>query len=206
MNKHCRLRNRIKQILCGKKGFTFTELLVATLIMLLATGVLTSTMVLAIRHFFESTQRTEAQFLCASLAEFVEDELSFARVDASGETWSKGTHNMGSDIRFLVNTGTADAPSYQPIDGTTLGTYGRLVITGENNKDDLGNLKYFKIVSDGTYEVERNRGYDLDASMSLKWDSTNEWFEVKIKVVDKKDHSKVLSEADFTVRPAVKTS
>ena len=206
MNKHCRLWNRIKETLRGKKGFTFTELLVAMLIMLLATGVLTSTMVLAIRHFYQSTQKTEAQFLCASLAEFVEDELSFAKVDAGGATWSKGTHNMGSDIRFLVNTGSTDAPSYQTINDTTLGTYGRLVITGENNKDDVGNLKYFKIVSDGAYEVEQNRGYDLEASMSLKWDSTKGWFEVKIQVVDKKDHNKLLSEADFTVRPAVKTS
>lgn len=203
MNKRSRLWNRIKGILRGKKGFTLTELLVATLIMLLATGVLTSTMVLAIRHFFESTQRTEAQFLCASLAEFVEDELSFARVDASGETWSKGTHNMGSDIRFYVRPGEGD---YQPVDNSTADTYGRLAINGSNYMIDPSTRNYFKLVTDKTYEVSKNKGYDLEAGMSLEWDSSNKWFVVEIKVVDKKDHSKVLSEAEFTVKPAVKTS
>ncbi len=203
MNKHGRLWNRIKRILREKKGFTFTELLVATLIMLLATGVLTTTLVLAIKHFFESTQRTEAQFLCGSLAEFIEDELSFSVVtDSSDLKWSKGTHNMGSNICFYVHG--ADG-SYTKITDGTIGQYGKLVINGDNFKDDGGNPKYFKVVTDGSYEVEHLRGYSLEAGMSLTWDSTNNWYLVKLRVVDEKDKD-TLAEAEFTVKPAVGTS
>ncbi len=196
----------MKSILRGKKGFTFTELLVATLIMLLATGVLTSTLALAIRHFFLSTQRTEAQFLLGSLAEFVEDELSFS-VDTDGRTdlaWSKGTHNMGSGISFYVLG--ADGACTK-IDGSTGAQYGVLVINGDNYKDDGGNKKYFKLVPDGSYEVAQLHGYSLEAGMKLEWDDTNHWYIVELKVVDKKDPSKkVLAEADFTVKPAIGSS
>ena len=204
MSKHRQLWKRIKKILRGKRGFTFTELLVATLIMLLATGVLTSTMVLAIRHFYQSTQRTEAQFLCGSLAEFIEDELSFSVVTDSGadSAWSKGTHNMGSNIGFYVQ---GEDGGYTKINDGTIGQYGKLLISGDNYKDDGGNPRYFKVVTDGTYEVEPLHGYSLEAGMSLRWDSANKRFAVKIRVVDKKDKS-TLAEAEFTVKPAIETS
>ena len=196
MNKLYRPNNRIRKILRGKGGFSLTELLVATLIMALATAALTSVLALAYRHFLTTTQRTEAQFLCASLAEFVEDELTFCKVSTSGgdTTWSKGTHNMGSNIHFYVNT---EDGSYVKIDGSTAGTYGKIVITGDNY---AGN--YYKIVSDGSYDVEAGRGYSLLAGMSLEWDDSNGWFVVTITVVDKDDKT-VLSDDQFTVKPAV---
>ncbi len=204
MNNCSRLWNRIKKILGGKKGFTFTELLVATLIMLLATGLLTSTLTLAIRHFFRSTQRSEAQFLLGSLAEFVEDELSFSADadDRSDLAWSKGTHNMGSNISFYVRG--ADG-GFTRIDDGTMGQYGVLVINGDNYKDDTGNPKYFKLVPDGTYEVARLHGYSLEAGMSLTWDNANHWYLVKLRVVDQKDKD-TLAEAEFTVKPTIGSS
>ncbi len=179
-------------------GFSLTELLVATLIMLLATASLISALTLAYRHFYESAQRTQAQFLCASLAEFVEDELMFSKVStATGDLrWSKGTHNMGSNIRFYVNK---EDGSYTEIDGSTLNDYGKIVITGDNFSGD-----YFKIVSDGAYDVETKNSYSLLAGMSLNWDETNQWFNVEIVVVDKDDKTR-LSDDSFTVRPAVGT-
>lgn len=213
-NKFCRLRNRMKSVLRGKKGFTFTELLVATLIMLLATGVLTSTLALAIRHFFLSTQRTEAQFLLGSLAEFVEDELSFS-VDTDGRTdlaWSKGTHNMGSNIRFCVLPDGKDldpvdytCPDVLPVGNDILdppnpGEYGKLVITGENYKKE-GEPKYFKIVSDGAYDVAPSHGYSLKAAMHLNWQDP--YYVVQIYVADQ--NGKELTKAEFTVEPAIVT-
>ena len=201
MNKQSRLSQKWKEILQKSKGFTLTELLVATMIMVLATGALTSAMILAIRHFYESTQRSEAQFLCATLAEFVEDELSFAVVNGTAEdaSWSRGTHNMGSDISFYVRKD--EDGSYEKVGTGTLGTYGKLAVTGDNYTPN-----YFMLASDGAYEVEKNKGYDLEAAMSLKWEDANHWFVVQIKVIDRKDHSKELAKTGFTVKPAMGTS
>ncbi len=198
MNKYIGIKKRICGILKSKNGFSLSELLIAVLIMALATATLTSAMILAFRHFYESTQRTEAQFLCASLAEFVEDELLFSKVKVTGGdvTWSKGTHNMGSDISFYVNT---EDGSYVKVDGSTLNQYGKIVITGNNYS---GN--YYKIASDGSYDVETGKGYSLLAGMSLTWDDANGWFVVQIVVVDKDDKT-VLSDDSFTVKPAVGT-
>lgn len=200
MNKLCVIK-RIQKILRGKGGFSFTELLVATLIMVLATGALTSALALGFRHFYLATQRTEAQFLCAALAEFVEDELSFSTVDFTGSdlTWSKGTHNMGSKISFYVQD--ADGSNREKITADTISHYGRIVITGENYKNDDSSYKYFKIVSDGAYEVESIKNYSLLAGMSLKWDPDKKWYAVKIVVVNK--DNEVLSDTEFTVKPAI---
>ena len=198
MNKFGSLKNRIHKICRSRDGFSLTELLIAVLIMALATAALTSALILAFRHFYKSAQRTEAQFLCASIAEFVEDELLFSKVDVSGGDlkWSKGTHNMGSNIKFYVNT---EDGGYEEIDGSTLNTYGKIVITGDNFSGD-----YYKIASDGSYDVETGRGYSLLAGMSLDWDDSNGWFSVEIVVVDKNDKT-VLSDDSFTVKPAVGT-
>ena len=215
MIRSCGTRKKIKEILRRKKGFTLTELLVATLIMVLATGALTSAMILAIRHFYQSTQETEAQFLCASLAEFVEDELSFSTFDPTdGDlTWSKGTHNMGNQIRFSIQTEGASGPV--PVSESTIGTYGKIVISGDNYRDENGVQQFFHLVSDGSYEVGESKGYSLLAGMSMKWfaddngtldkNDDKKWFEVEIRVVDKNDPGKVLSTVDFTVKPAIVT-
>ena len=163
--------------------------------MTLATAALTSVIILAFRHFYKSVQRTEAQFLCATLAEFAEDELTFSKVSVSpsGEvTWSNGTHNMGSSISFYVKP---DGGSYTKVGDSTLSTYGRIAISGDNF---IGN--YFLLASDGLYDVEAQKGYSLLAGMSLKWDGSK--YVVEIRVVDKDDKT-VLSDEKFTVKPAV---
>ena len=205
MNKLHHLINRIRTILRDKRGFSLTELLVATLIMVLATGALTSALTLAYRHFFLATQRTEAQLLCASIAEFVEDELAFSTIaegtPADAPTWSNGSHNMRSGIKFLVQN---EDGTYLPISDTTDTTYGVLVITGDNYKNADDTTKYFMIANEKADEVGAGKGYSLRAGMSLKWDSLKKWYVVKINVVNKNDNN-ILSDTEFTVRPAAVT-
>ena len=195
MNRVIRIKNKIQGILRNREGFTLTELLIAVLIMTLATAALTSVIILAFRHFYKTIQRTEAQFLCASIAEFVEDELAFSNVsisDSGDVTWSNGTHNMGSNISFYVKP---DGGSYTKVGESSIGTYGRIAISGDNFKDN-----YFLVASDGLYDVGAQNGYSLLAGMSLKWDGSK--YVVEICVVDKDDKS-VLSDEKFTVKPAV---
>ena len=184
-----RLNSKIKE----NAGFSLTEMLVAMLIMLLATGALTMTINLAIKHFYKSTQESEAQVLCATLSEFVEDELTFANVsEPYSYSWSGGTHNMGNGISFFIK----DATSYTKIKDDTDSNYGQLVITGNNY---AGN--YFNAANSASYEVGKSRSYDLAASMSLVWE--NGKYKVNIRVVDKDNNSEVLSRAEFTVKPIV---
>ena len=198
MNRIRRVKERVFKIFKKKGGFTFTELLVSMLIMLLATGAIIGAINLAIRHFYEQTQESEAQLLCASLAEFVEDELSYATVTDTGDggfTWSKGTHNMGSAIHFYVLDEDDDGNvTGTQIDGTTLGKYGEIAIKG--NADD----DYFRLVSSGSYNVESRRGYSLAAGMSVKLSEKK--IIVNIQVVDKDDKD-ILSSIELTVNPVI---
>lgn len=196
MNKCSAFIKKVRNLIKENKGFTLTELLVAVLIMLLATGALTGAMSLAVRHLFSSVQSSEAALLCSALQEFVEDELSFSavKVETGGIVISKGTHNMGSDIKFYCNT--ADG-SYVEIGEDTVDTYGKLVVTGDNYTG-----QYFKLAGDGSYDMADSRGFSLNAGMSLKWDSSNNWYQVEIKVVNRSD-GKLLSNAKFTVKPLI---
>ena len=111
---HNTIRNRLRK--CG--GFSLTELLVATLIMLLATVLVTRTLSMAVRQLYIQTQESEAQLLCSSLSTYLESELSFATVTLNGQSEgedaggavgvasggiksvSSDAHNMGEGICF----------------------------------------------------------------------------------------------------------
>ena len=71
---------------------------------------------------------------------------------------------MGSSISFYVKP---DCGSYTKVGDSTLSTYGRIAISGDNF---IGN--YFQLASDGLYDVEAQKGYSLLAGMSLKWDGS----------------------------------
>ena len=199
MRKLREIGRKIKRKRIGNKGFSLTELLVAMLIMLLATGALVGTIGLAVKHFFKSAQESEAQLLCATLSEFVEDELTYSKSVASGDggvvTWSKGTHGLGSNIYFEIST---DAGNFKG-DESTSATYGQIVITSKSYQKEYGDDKVFNLASPGVYEVGKSRNYDLQAAMSLSWDDGK--YEVEIIVADKSKEA--LASSSFTVKPVL---
>ena len=102
--------DKIKEKLKYKKGFTMTELLVSTIIMMLATGLITSTLDLAIRQFHKSTTNSNAQLLCSTLANYVTSELAYATVHVSSDedgadvtTFDSDVHNMGIGASFTTS-------------------------------------------------------------------------------------------------------
>ena len=107
-----KIRYRIRNRVGAESGFSFVELLAATIIMMLATSLLVQTLTLAYDQFQRQTQVSEAQMLCASLSTYLESELSYATVTV-GETEegssepgtlksvSSDAHNMGANIQFV---------------------------------------------------------------------------------------------------------
>ena len=116
-----RIIDRIRKKCAGSGGFSFTELLAATTIMLLATGLLTSTIRVAIEQFYKSTRESEAQILCASLSTYMETELANAKVTVNSDgtcSVSSDTHGMGGNIQFGYVTASGSVDSTGDTDTT----------------------------------------------------------------------------------------
>ena len=61
-----KLKNRIRKLLSDKRGFSLGELLAATVILLLASQVMTQGMAFATRMYNESLTRSHAKQLCST--------------------------------------------------------------------------------------------------------------------------------------------
>ena len=72
-----RLINRIRKKLSGTRGFSLGELLAATLILLLASQVLTQGMAFSARMYNESLTKSHARQLCSTLTNVIETELRY---------------------------------------------------------------------------------------------------------------------------------
>ena len=73
-----KLKNRIREsLLSDKRGFSLGELLAATVILLLASQVMTQGMAFATRMYKESLTRSHAKQLCSTLTNVIEKELRY---------------------------------------------------------------------------------------------------------------------------------
>ena len=72
-----RLTNLIRKKLSDKRGFSLGELLAATVILLLASQVMTQGMAFATRMYNESMTRSHARQLCSTLTNVIEKELRY---------------------------------------------------------------------------------------------------------------------------------
>jgi hypothetical protein len=163
-----KLRSWLKKInrkLKSHEGFSFAELLFATLIMLFATSILTSTISLAMSNYKKTVQASNAQLLCSTLSVYVENELSYAVVNkeikykdnssSKAVLFSSEAHNFGPDAYFVIVNGNA--------------TYD--VTTDSENVGKIAetspiytSTKPYYIAGKGAY------GNDLFAGMTLKYD------------------------------------
>ena len=89
-----KLKNRIRKLLSDKRGFSLGELLAATVILLLASQVMTQGMAFATRMYKESLTRSHAKQLCSTLTNVIEKELRY--------TTSVATVYKGNIIKNLI--------------------------------------------------------------------------------------------------------
>lgn len=204
---------RLKAKLRSAGGFTLAELLLSVLIMLLATSLLTETIQVATRHFFESRQESGAQLLCSSLATFLEDELSFADVTTKIETVGvnsvtkvdtirSSAHKLGNKIRFgiLPKDGAATDIVYNTI-GKDNEERGFIVATSETYSTVFPLQPYYLPVGQSAYKTSSNSAYDLTAGLAVSWEDGRFLVTVSIYDADAGESDAPLTKSSFSVRP-----
>ncbi len=135
----------LKKLLNNKrasKGFSIGEMLVAVLILMLATQIIASAMNIASKHFFESTDESEAQLICATLSDFIRGEITTAGeirlngnkldtfLDESGRVGGRCKFDVQSDGKLAMVNVSDSSKLYYPVKGKD-GSYagGRLKIS-----------------------------------------------------------------------------
>jgi type II secretory pathway pseudopilin PulG len=159
------------------KGFSLAELLLATIIMLLATSVLTGTISLALSNYRKASQASNAQLLCSTLSVYVQNELSYASVtlDKDGNIktgnggavqFTSGAHNFGPDAYFGIKTATSEDPYPVTADSAQ---EGRIVEVSNIYQNNFGDKKSFDIAGKGSY-MENAPQSGLKAGMTLSFE------------------------------------
>ncbi len=169
-SRGCKLKNR--------KGFTLTEMLAAVIILLLATEITARGIGLAQEHYADSVNRSEAQMIVSTLADFVRSEITTA-----GEIKLSGT----SLESFLDESGRLGGRCELFLDSSD----GKLLM---RQKDD-NEAKYYPVKgSEGSYAD----GLKI-SKFECIWNETAEAFDVEIIIEDK--NSKEMAKNKFTVVP-----
>ncbi|MCR5657099.1 MAG: hypothetical protein K6G06_06520 [Butyrivibrio sp.] len=112
-----KLNNRFSKLikkLNSRRGFSLSEILICTLIMLFAGSILTSTITLAVRNYDKQVLRSKSDILCETLAYTLRDKLSGVikrNVSVGGSTVTSlkeyySTSSGLEDYSFKVLEGT----------------------------------------------------------------------------------------------------
>ena len=184
----------MKKRIRDKKGFSLTELLAATLIMALSTGLVAGIMNLAVAQFYKTTQIAEAQTLCSTIATYVESELTYAKVNNTTGRFYSDVHNFGPDAYFVaIGSTTAEAT----LSGNKV--YGRIGETSPLYGSDV-----YEIAGPKAYAVGAGNTNDLTCGMQLSLNGNKDTVTCTIEIVDAKNTSKVLAKRVMVI--AVRSS
>lgn len=161
------IMNKLK----NSNGMTLTELLAATLIMLLVTVGLTTGIALSNKEFVASIRQSEAQELFSTLQSLINNELRYT---------NQVSYDDNGDVTsfFSVTYALKENPTYSFVilksndegdDEETTINYGELAI-GNNGT-------YKRLIGDGNYP------YNLGAMIkTFKYDADNKLFTVELDI------------------------
>lgn len=197
MNKSAR---KIKQ----NSGFTISELLIATLILLLTSAMLVTCIRLGLKQLYQQTEESEAQMLCTMLSTAVQDELTYAgnpqmQDTTAGKLLLFDRAGAPNKVGFYMasNVGSA-APDYVAITDDSdfakvnLGQISLAAIDSSNNI-----VSTYGLVSTGAYNIENSKNGSLQAGMQLKEHGSG--YEVRISIYNSSDTDKAIATKDFYV-------
>lgn len=174
-----RLTNLIRKKLSDKRGFSLGELLAATVILLLASQVMTQGMAFATRMYKESLTRSHAKQLCSTLTNVIEKELRY--------TTSVNKGNDGTVLKYFSPTYGKTESAFAAIDENENkidGTAGGEIAVQLTAED--GSLYWQKLISSASYS-----SFDLKATIqSVKMEGTT--FHVILEITDK-DGKKIVT-------------
>lgn len=174
-----RLTNLIRKKLSDKRGFSLGELLAATVILLLASQVMTQGMAFATRMYNESLTRSHAKQLCSTLTNVIEKELRY--------TTSVNTDSDGTVLKYFSPTYGKTESAFAAIDENENkidGTAGGEIAVQLTAED--GSRYWQKLISSASYS-----SFDLKATIqSVKLEGTT--FHVILEITDK-DGKKIVT-------------
>ena len=174
-----RLTNLIRKKLSDKRGFSLGELLAATVILLLASQVMTQGMAFATRMYKESLTRSHAKQLCSTLTNVIEKELRY--------TTSVNKGNDGTVLKYFSPTYGKTESAFAAIDENENridGTAGGEIAVQLTAED--GSRYWQKLISSASYS-----SFDLKATIqSVKLEGTT--FHVILEITDK-DGKKIVT-------------
>lgn len=174
-----RLTNLIRKKLSDKRGFSLGELLAATVILLLASQVMTQGMAFATRMYKESLTRSHAKQLCSTLTNVIEKELRY--------TTSVNADSDGTVLKYFSPTYGKTESAFAAIDENENkidGTAGGEIAVQLTAED--GSLYWQKLISSASYS-----SFDLKATIqSVKLEGTT--FHVILEITDK-DGKKIVT-------------
>ena len=174
-----RLTNLIRKKLSDKRGFSLGELLAATVILLLASQVMTQGMAFATRMYNESLTRSHAKQLCSTLTNVIEKELRY--------TTSVNTDSDGTVLKYFSPTYGKTESAFAAIDENENkidGTAGGEIAVQLTAED--GSPYWQKLISSASYS-----SFDLKATIqSVKLEGTT--FHVILEITDK-DGKKIVT-------------
>ena len=178
-----RLTNLIRKKLSDKRGFSLGELLAATVILLLASQVMTQGMAFATRMYKESLTRSHAKQLCSTLTNVIEKELRY--------TTSVNADSDGTVLKYFSPTYGKTESAFAAIDENENkidGTAGGEIAVQLTAED--GSRYWQKLISSASYS-----SFDLKATIqSVKLEGTT--FHVILEITDKDDKKIVTNKFD----------
>lgn len=182
-----RIKNKIRKKLSDRRGFSLGELLVATIILLLASQVLTQGMAFAVRMYNESMTRSHAKQLCSTLTNVIEKELRY--------TTSIKKDSQGTIVSYFSPTYGKTESTFETVDakGNKVGGTSGGEIAIQVSADD-GTLYWQRLVSSASYS-----SFDLKANVSsVTFDQGSNAFYVELRIL--KD-GKIIVTNTFNVIP-----
>ena len=190
IKKSPKIRTPAGRKLRSRGGFTIGEMLVCVLILLLCTGVISSTMALAANQFKARTRESEARLLCNALSLAVQDQLLYAR--------------SVTPVPSATSTGDVTLTSFvsgaEGMKGVTCSF--KVVNNMLTLKYGVGSKEYYlPLVDDSVY----SGGKDLrvqESDFSCTYDTAEGCFRVSI-TVDSTSQSIQSATNTFTVTPVM---
>ena len=155
-----RLINLIRKKLSDRRGFSLGELLAATVILLLASQVMTNGMTFATRMYNEYMTRSHAKQLCSTLTNVIEKELRY-------------TTSVNTDT-----DGTTVLKYFSPTYGKTESAFA--TVDSDGNKADEtagGEIAVQLMAEDGSFYWQK--------LISSAYDKGNNIFFVELQIMDK---------------------
>ena len=206
MKKNGVIIKRIMSHINNRQGFSYAELLLSTLILLLATSIITATIALAMDQYRKTQKVANAELLCTILSNYVEKELSYSTIilnDAGTDVrpGSKGgefvfnsdAHNFGAGAYFAVVDEQGHIDYIGP--GEIPSRNGRIAESSIVYED-----KFYNIAGEGAYK-RNNASLALYSAMSINYLNDKRALSIHIWVTDKDTGGDTLVENYFLVVP-----